>query len=154
MSAARLIPWVLHELLEYAAGVFLILVPFLFFSSDLDTVALPVFVAAGVVLVALQLLTPGKASIAELLPLRVHATLDYLVAILLILSPFVFGLNADDEPQAALFVPILLGVAHLVVTLLTRFPVDAASADGEPGPATPATPDGADGADESDERPQ
>jgi hypothetical protein len=33
--------------------------------AGVDTVAFPVFVAAGVLLVVLQLLTPGKASIAE-----------------------------------------------------------------------------------------
>lgn len=126
MSAARLIPWVLHELYEYVAGVFLILTPFLFFASELDTVALPVLVVAGVVVVALQLLSPGKASIAELLPVRAHATLDYLVAILLIVTPFVFGLNAQSQPDAALIVPILVGVVHLVVTLVTRFPLGAA----------------------------
>jgi hypothetical protein len=139
VSAARLIPWILHELIEYIAGVFLILAPFLFFGEGqgvgegLDTAAFPLFIAVGVVLVALQLLSHGKASVAELLPMRVHATLDYLVAIFLILSPFLFGLTAESEPQAALLVPILLGVAHLVITLLTRFPLEQPAA--EPGAA-------------------
>lgn len=154
MSAARLIPWLVHEIVEYAAGVFLILVPFVWFGNDfgdgLDTAAFPLFVAVGVVMVALQLLTRGKASIAELLPVRVHATLDYLVAIFLILSPFLFGLTATGEPDAALIVPILLGAGYLVVTLVTRFPLEtpaessaaaAAESQAESTGSTSATPD-------------
>lgn len=137
MSAARLLPWLVHELVEYAAGVFLILVPFVLFGDEfgdgLDTAAFPLFVAVGVVMVLLQLLTAGKASIAELLPVRVHATLDYLVAIFLILSPFLFGLNAAGEPDAALVVPVLLGAGYLVVTLVTRFPLE------QPAPADSST---------------
>lgn len=154
MSAARLIPWLVHEIVEYAAGVFLILVPFVWFGDEfgdgLDTAAFPLFVAVGVVMVALQLLTRGKANIAELLPVRVHATLDYLVAIFLILSPFLFGLTAAGEPDAALIVPILLGAGYLVVTLVTRFPLEkpadasaapvAESQAGSTG-STSATPD-------------
>lgn len=140
MSAARLIPWLVHEVVEYAAGVFLILVPFVWFGDEfgggLDTAAFPLFVAVGVVMVALQLLTPGKASIAELLPVRVHATLDYLVAIFLILSPFLFGLTAAGEPDAALIVPILLGAGYLVVTLVTRFPLEQPAAETSAPPAS------------------
>lgn len=137
MSAARLIPWVLHELVEYVAGVFLILAPFLFFLDVLDeTAAFPLFVGVGVALVAVQLFTRGKAGIAELLPVRVHATLDYLVAIFLIVSPFLFGLTADDQPPAALLIPILLGVGHLVITLLTRFPLEAPAAAADAAPAS------------------
>lgn len=131
MSAARLLPWLVHELVEYAAGVFLILVPFVLFGDEfgdgLDTAAFPLFVAVGVVMVLLQLLTAGKASIAELLPVRVHATLDYLVAIFLILSPFLFGLNTASEPDAALIMPVLVGAGYLVVTLVTRFPLEQAA---------------------------
>lgn len=139
MSAARLIPWVLHEFIEYIAGVFLIVAPFVFFRDMLgETAAFPLMVGVGVAVVAVQLFTPGKAGIAELLPIRVHATLDYLVAIFLILAPFLFGLTADGEPEAALLIPILLGVAHLVITLLTRFPLEeaAAPATAEAGPTS------------------
>lgn len=140
MSAARLLPWLVHELVEYAAGVFLILVPFVLFGDEfgggLDTAAFPLFVAVGVVMVLLQLLTPGKASIADLLPVRVHATLDYLVAIFLILSPFLFGLNSAGEPDAALIIPVLLGAGYLVVTLVTRFPLEQPASAGSAAAAS------------------
>lgn len=143
MSAVRLLPWVVHEIIEYVAGVFLILAPFVLFSDKLDTTAaFPLFVGVGVLVVALQLFTHGKAGIAELLPVRVHATLDYLVAIFLILSPFLFGLTADGEPEEALFIPMLLGVAHLVITLVTRFPLEQPAADASASPASgsPSSP--------------
>ena len=123
MSAARLIPWALHELLEYALGVFLILAPFLF--GMLDAPVLPLLIGAGVVLVLLQLLTPGLASIAAVLPARGHATADYLLALALVLSPFVLGFADEQEPLALV---VLSGVALLLLALLTRYPVPEATA--------------------------
>lgn len=143
MSAARLVPWMVHELLEYGAGVFLILAPF-FLLGDLDTAAFPLFVGVGVVLVVLQLITRGLASIAELLPVRAHATLDYLVAIFLIVAPWLFGFVDPEEPEAALFTSVFLGVALLVLSLVTAYPRPAgASAAGGATDAT-ATRSGAD----------
>ncbi|GEM_PF-2371546 len=128
MSAARLIPWALHELLEYALGLFLILAPFLF--GMLDAPLLPLLIGAGVAIVLLQLLTPGLASIAAVLPARAHATADYLVALFLVLAPFVFGFADRQEPLALI---VLSGVGLLVLALLTRYPLPEAEA------AAPAT---------------
>lgn len=117
MSAVRLIPWAIHEAIEYIAGVFFILAPFLFDFQDES--AFPLFVGVGVVILAVALLTRGPAGVASVLPAHVHATIDYLLAFFLILSPFIFGFT-DVEP--ALLIAIFLGVAHLVITLITRFP--------------------------------
>jgi hypothetical protein len=44
--------------------------------------------------------------------------LDYILAILLIASPFLFGFS-DDGTATAFF--IVLGVLHLLLTIATRF---------------------------------
>ena len=58
--------------------------------------------------------------VVGVLPAKAHAALDYLLGFFLVLAPFLFGF-ADVEP--ALYASVLLGVAHLVLTLITRFPL-------------------------------
>lgn len=49
---------------------------------------------------------------------RVHGYLDYIVAILLIASPWIFGF-ADE--RAAAYVPIGLGIITIVYSLFTKY---------------------------------
>jgi len=57
-----------------------------------------------------------------MIPTRVHGIIDYLVAIILILAPFILGF-ADGT--AAQWVPILVGVLTIVSSLLTRYELGA-----------------------------
>ena len=128
MSAVRLLPWALHEAVEYLAGIFLVIAPFaLGFSSEGS--ATRVFVGVGVGVLVVAGITRGPLGVVGLLPARLHAGIDYLLGFLLILGPFLFGF-ADVEQ--ALYAAVLLGVAHLVLTLLTRFPLRAAHEAGAP----------------------
>jgi hypothetical protein len=117
MSAIRLLPWAIHEALEYVAGVFLILAPFLF--GFRDSPAFPVLVAAGVVLLAIAVLTGGTMGVVDVLPPQVHAALDYVAALFLILAPFLFAFTDVD---AALFSSLFLGVAVFIVSVITAYP--------------------------------
>lgn len=120
MSAVRVLPWVLHEAIEYIAGVFFVLAPFIFGFSEES--AMPVFVGAGALILAVAVLSRGPAGIARILPTRVHAALDYVLAFFLLLAPFVFGFR---DVGVALSISIFLGIAHLIITLVTKFPEDA-----------------------------
>ncbi len=57
-----------------------------------------------------------------MIPTRVHGIIDYLVAIILILAPFILGF-ADGS--AAQWVPILIGVLTIASSLLTRYELGA-----------------------------
>lgn len=122
MSAARLLPWPVHEGIEYLAGFFLVLAPFVFGFRD-EGSAFPVFVAVGVLVLVVALVSRGPAGVVDILPARVHAALDYILAIFLIVAPFLFGFTEVDE---ALTICIFLGLAHLVVSLLTAYPRESA----------------------------
>lgn len=123
MSPIRLLPWVVHEAIEYVAGVFFVLAPFVFgFQAG---PAFPVFVGVGVVILAVAVLSKGPAGVLRILPPMAHAALDYLLAFFLLLAPFIFGFSAE---MPALTISILLGVAHLVITLVTRFPTPGTEA--------------------------
>src|SRR3954449_6783559 len=66
--------------------------PWLFGFSDVDD-AKTISIILGVLVLATTLMTRWRMAIARLIPIRVHAMLDYGVAAVAILSPFVFGFS-------------------------------------------------------------
>lgn len=117
MSALRLLPLSVHEGIEYLAGIFLVLAPFIFGFAD--SAAFPIFIGAGLFVLLLGALSRGPLSVANVLPHAAHAGGDYLLGGFLVLAPFLFGYR-DTDPQ--LTISIFLGLAHVVLTLITRFP--------------------------------
>lgn len=110
------IPLVAHGLIEYGAAVLFIASPFLFgFDSDGPKVLAAL---VGAALLVLAVVTDAPTGLARSLPLDSHIVLDYALGVFLIASPFVFGFT-DDSPAFAFFV--VLGLAHLLVTVMTRF---------------------------------
>jgi hypothetical protein len=106
----------LHGVIEYLAGVLLIAAPFLFnFHAG---AAKAVSIVAGVVVIVIASSTAGRTSLVDSLPLPVHILLDYALALALIASPFLFGFSHEGPPTAFF---LILGVAHLLVTIGTRF---------------------------------
>jgi hypothetical protein len=56
------------------------------------------------------------------IPTRVHGVLDYLVGVLLIFAPRIFGFqNGGPEDR----IPVILGVITIVYSLLTRYDLGA-----------------------------
>ncbi|MEA2184538.1 MAG: hypothetical protein QOD83_799 [Solirubrobacteraceae bacterium] len=110
------IPRFLHGVIEYAAGVLLIAAPFLFaFKTD---AAVAVSIVAGVIVIAIAASTDGPSSLVNSIPISAHLLLDFALAAVLIAAPFLFGFSGEGAPTAFFLV---LGVAHLVVTIGTRF---------------------------------
>src|ERR671919_22145 len=99
------IPAFVHGVLEYVAGALFIAAPFLFaFDSDTATV---VSVGAGVVVLVVAACTAMATGLIKSIPVQAHVILDYIVALALIASPFLFGFD-DDGTATAFF--IVLGV--------------------------------------------
>jgi hypothetical protein len=110
------IPRFLHGLIEYAAGVLLVAAPFLFdFKSD---AAVAVSIIAGITVIAVAASTDGPSSLVNSIPVAAHLLLDFALAAVLVASPFLFGFSGEGSPTAFF---IVLGVAHLIVTIGTRF---------------------------------
>jgi hypothetical protein len=129
MSAVRMLPWSLHESLDYLAGIFLIVAPFIFGFRDEG--AFPLFVAVGVLVLANVLLTAGPFGVVKVVPMQLHAGVDYVLAFFLIGAPFLFGFTGTD---AALLSSMFLGLALLVVALVTAFPMKGREEGVEPQP--------------------
>lgn len=52
------------------------------------------------------------------IPTRIHGMLDYLVGIILIVSPWVLGFS---EGGAETWVPVILGASAVIYSILTRY---------------------------------
>ena len=120
------IPRFVHGLIEYLAGILAIAAPFLFsFESDGATW---ISVAMGVIVIVIAASTAGPTGLVSQIPLAVHVTLDYVLALALIAVPFVASFSDETAPTVFF---IALGVAHLLITIGTRFQPAQAKA-GEP----------------------
>jgi hypothetical protein len=106
---------VLHGLLEYAVGVLLIAAPSLF-SFDTDPKVFSILVGAAVLLIAG--VTDMPTALMRRLPLDSHIVLDLVIGVFLIACPFIFTFT-DDGSALAFF--LLIGIAYLVLTAVTRF---------------------------------
>jgi hypothetical protein len=110
------VPLVLHGIIEYLAAVLFIAAPFLFgFDSGRATA---VAVVVGVAILVVAACTAGPTGLVRQLSITAHVVLDYVLAAFLIATPFVFSFSDEGAPTAFFLV---LGVAHLLITIGTRF---------------------------------
>ncbi len=106
----------MHGVIEYAAGVLLIASSFIFAFED--GAATAVSIVAGIVALIIAASTEGPSSLVNSIPIPVHVLLDYAMAAILIAAPFLFAFSDETAPTAFF---IILGVAHLLITIGTRF---------------------------------
>ena len=110
------IPAFVHGVVEYLAAALFIAAPFLFSFED-DT-ATAVSIVVGVLVLVVTASTALPTGLIKSIPVQAHAVIDFLLAAVLIASPFLFGFS-DDGTATAFF--IVLGVVHLLLTIATRF---------------------------------
>jgi hypothetical protein len=113
------IPAAVHGLIEYAAGILLVAAPFLFSFDEGSATAAAI--VAGVVVLVLTASTAIPTGLIKSIPVQAHVMLDFLIAIVLIAAPFIFGFD-NDGTATAFF--IVVGVAYLLITIATRFVKD------------------------------
>jgi hypothetical protein len=110
------IPAFVHGVIEYLAAALFIAAPWLFTFSD--STAKAVSIVFGVVILVVTASTALPTGLIKSIPVQAHAVIDFLLAGVLIASPFLFGFSGDGT-ETAFF--IVLGVVHLLVTIATRF---------------------------------
>ena len=110
------IPRFVHGVIEYLGAAVLVAAPFVLdFKSGAATA---VSIILGVLVIVLAASTEGPTSLINSVQLQLHVLLDYLLAAVLIASPFVFGFSDEGAPTAFF---IVVGVLHLLITIGTRF---------------------------------
>src|SRR5687768_10080921 len=109
------VPLVVHGLLEYGIGVLLIASSSLF---SFDSTPRAVGILLGAVTLVLTAFSDLPTALMRRLPLDSHIVIDYVLGVLLIASPFIFGFS-DDEGALAFFV--VVGLGYLVLAAVTRW---------------------------------
>ncbi len=107
-----------HNILDYVAGVMLLLSPFLFGFGDV-TVARNVFMMSGFFLVLYSLFTNYDYAVLRVIPLGVHMSMDVLLGVFLMIAPWVLNyrvfLTSGQE-----YLHYILGVGVIGLVGLTR----------------------------------
>ena len=75
-------------------------------------------IIVGIVALVIAASTEGPSSLVNSIPIAVHVLLDYALAAILVAAPFLFGFTDESAPTAFF---IVLGIAHLLITIGTRF---------------------------------
>src|SRR4051812_10763828 len=114
----RLIPSRTHAMLDYPLGVVLILAPWIFGFSDVGGAAVALPIIVGALAIGQSLITDWELSLANLLPLPMHLTMDVLAGVILAVSPFVFGFS--DEGVNAWLPHLIVGLGLIAAGLLTQ----------------------------------
>jgi hypothetical protein len=108
----------MHAMLDYPLGIVLILAPWIFGFSDVGGAAVTVPIVVGALMIAQSLITDWELSLADILPLPMHLTMDVLAGAVLAVSPFVFGFS--DEGTNAWLPHVVVGVGLIGAGLLTQ----------------------------------
>src|SRR5918996_3397301 len=108
----------MHAMLDYPLGVVLIATPWIFGFSDVGGAAVALPIIVGALAIGQSLFTDWELSVAKIVPLRVHLTLDSLAGIVLAISPFVFGFSG--EGTNAWLPHVVAGVGMLNAGLMTQ----------------------------------
>lgn len=104
-----------HGVIEYAVGAFLVASPFLLDFRDARAKA--VAIVLGIGLIALAASTEGASGIVDQVGLRAHAVLDVVAAAVMVASPFMFDFTDDGKPTAMFLV---LGIGYLLLSIGTK----------------------------------
>jgi hypothetical protein len=116
MSLAKVVPVMVHGIIDYVVGVILLIAPFILGFSN-ETVPTVISMVIGALVIIVSLLTDYPLSAAKLIPVRIHSAADYLVGILLIILPLILYIGVTT----ALVLHLVLGIAAIVVSLITNY---------------------------------
>lgn len=109
-------PAFLHGLAEYSGGALFIALPLVLnYESGAAQAA---SIVIGVLMIGVAASTDWNLSLNNQIPKKVHFAIDWLLAGVLIASPFLFGFSDESNPTAIF---IAAGVLHILLTIGTRF---------------------------------
>jgi hypothetical protein len=111
------IPLNVHATLEPLMALIVIAAPWLFGFSETDS-ATVICVLVGLTMLVVGSLTDWRLSLARVVPLRMHMIGDLTLAMVLLLSPLVFGFADQGGPTRFM---VIAGVLEAMTALMTRW---------------------------------
>ncbi len=115
-----MLPLRIHNLLDYLIGALLIVTPWLFGFPEIQA-ARTLFLISGIGLIGYSVLTNYYYSVARVIPLGTHMTLDTVLGLFMILSPALFGYRESlSETQYAVHIALGIGLVGFVAVTRPR----------------------------------
>ena len=105
----------IHAFLDYPVALALIALPFLLGLGSSNPLALQLSVTVGVAALILTLLTDHHLGVFRVIPYKYHLLVDFMVAVVFVLAPFVFSFEGMDA-----YYYWINGIAILVVVSLHK----------------------------------
>ena len=105
----------IHAFLDYPVALALIALPFLLGLGSSNPLALQLSVTVGVAALILTLLTDHHLGVFRVIPYKYHLLVDFMVAVVFVLAPFVFSFEGLDG-----YYYWINGIAVLIVVSLHK----------------------------------
>ena len=86
----------IHAILDYPVALALIVLPFLLGLGSTHPIALWLSVSVGIAAAILTFFTDHFLGVVRVLPYSFHLAVDFLVALVFLAAPFVFGFTGID----------------------------------------------------------
>lgn len=102
----------IHGVIDYAAALALMIVPFVLGFSG---IALILSVAGGAALFLYSLMTSYSLSARNAIPFGVHLVIDFVAGVAFVVAPFLFGFEGIVQTYY-----LVMGIAVIAVVLLTN----------------------------------
>ncbi|RYY59180.1 MAG: hypothetical protein EOO05_14095 [Chitinophagaceae bacterium] len=110
----RIIPSSIHGVLDFVVSIFVIASPWLLGFHD-NSAQTWVPVTLGIATIFYSLFTRYELGAVRVIDMRTHLTLDFLSAVVLLTSPWLFGFD-----QRVYIPHVVIGITELLVTLLSK----------------------------------
>jgi uncharacterized membrane protein YtjA (UPF0391 family) len=118
MQAVRFLPTKVHGVLDYLVAIALILAPNIFQFSGMGGPAAWIPRVLGVVLILYSVFTNYEWGVFKVFAMPYHLIIDFLAALFLAASPFVFGFYGHSPN---VWLPhLVVGVAVILVVIVSQ----------------------------------
>ena len=120
MDAIRFLPTSVHGVLDYLVGIVLIAAPWIFGFAYVGGAAVIVPIVLGIALILYSLVTRYELGIPgiKFLPMPYHLVIDFVAAVFLALSPWIFGFAS--KPLNVWLPHLVVGIAVIVVVIVSQ----------------------------------
>lgn len=114
----KIIPTKIHGALDYIVTIALFFAPTLFGFKALGGPAVIIPMVLGVGLALYSLLTRYEWGVFKVLPMPYHLVIDFIAALFLAVSPFLFGFSS--APINAWLPHVIVGLTVILVVALSQ----------------------------------
>ena len=120
MDSIRFLPTSVHGVLDYIVGIALIAAPFLFGFAYVGGIAVYLPITLGIGLILYSLVTKYELGVPgiKFIPMPYHLIFDFVAAVLLAVSPFLFGFSS--KPLNVWLPHLVVGIAVILVVLVSQ----------------------------------